>query len=132
MPGRYLSPAGHATVHGNADRCDLVCAQEYALGVLYAFAAQGLPSLADPGYEGAGTGIHTPVKQPADGRPLGISNRTYDLLLRSLRSLGERGFALLAGRRRVLHHVTACPRKIGDIAKGAFVLTQFEHRHIYG
>jgi hypothetical protein len=28
---------------------DLVCAQEHALGALYAFAAQGLPTLADPG-----------------------------------------------------------------------------------
>jgi hypothetical protein len=109
---------------------DLVCAQEHALGALYAFAAQGLPTLADPGYEGTGIGIHTPVKQPADGRQLDIDNRTYNMLLRSLRGIGERGFALLVGRWRVLQHVTACPRKIGDIAKAALVLTQFEHRYI--
>lgn len=109
---------------------DLVCAQEHALGALYKAAADGLPTLADPGYEGTGIGIHTPVKQPTDGRQLDIDNRTYNMLLRSLRSLGERGFALLVGRWRVLQHITACPRKIGDIAKAALVLTQFEHRYI--
>jgi DDE superfamily endonuclease/Helix-turn-helix of DDE superfamily endonuclease len=109
---------------------DLVCAQEHALGALYKAAADGLPTLADPGYEGTGIGIHTPVKQPADGRQLDIDNRTYNMLLRSLRGLGERGFALLVGRWRVLQHITACPHKIGDIAKAALVLTQFEHRYI--
>jgi hypothetical protein len=66
--------------------------------------------------------------QPADGRRLDINNRTYNTLLRSLRGLGERGFALLVGRWRVLQHITACPRKIGPIAKAALVLTHFEHR----
>ncbi|MDW5323587.1 hypothetical protein [Plantactinospora sp. KLBMP9567] len=33
--------------------------------------------------------------------------------------LGERGFALLIGRWRVLRHVTACPKKIGDPAQAA-------------
>lgn len=109
---------------------DLTAAHEHALGALYAAAAQGLPTLADPGYEGAGIGVHTPVKQPADGRRLGIDNRTYNALLRSLRCVGERGFALLIGRWRVLQHVTACPQKIGDIAKAALVLTHFEHRYL--
>jgi hypothetical protein len=109
---------------------DLVCAQEHALGALYTFAAQGLPTLADPGYEGAGHGVHTPFKQPADGRRLDINNRTYNMLLRSLRGIGERGFALLVGRWRVLQHVTASPQKISQIAKAALVLTQFEHRYL--
>lgn len=109
---------------------DLVAAHEHALGALYAAAARGLPTLADPGYAGAGMGVHTPFKQPTDGRQLGIDNRTYNALLRSLRCLGERGFALLVGRWRVLQHVTACPKKIGDIAKAALVLTQFEHRYL--
>lgn len=108
---------------------DLTAAQEHVLGALYAAAARGLPTLADPGYEGAGIGVHTPVKQPADGRRLGIDNRTYNALLRSMRCLGERGFALLTGRWRVLQHVTACPQKIGDIADAALVLTHFEHRY---
>jgi hypothetical protein len=108
---------------------DLTCAQEHALGALYAAAAQGLPTLADPGYEGAGIGVYTPVKQPTDGRRLGVDNRTYNALLRSLRCLGERGFALLL-RWRVLQHVTTCPKKIGDLANAALVLTHFEHPYI--
>lgn len=109
---------------------DLTAARQHALGALYAAAARGLPTLADPGYRGAGIGIHIPFKQPTDGRRLAVDNRTYNTLLRSLRCVGERGFALLIGRWRVLQHVTACPRKIGDIAKAALVLTHFEHRYL--
>lgn len=109
---------------------DLTAAHEHALGALYAAAAAGLPTLADPGYHGAGIGVHTPFKRPADGRRLGIDNRTYNRLLRSLRGIGERGFALLSQRWRVLQHVTACPQKIGHIANAALVLTHFEHRYI--
>jgi hypothetical protein len=37
-------------------------------GALYWAASHlHLPTLADSGYEGAGQGIHTPDKQPADG-----------------------------------------------------------------
>lgn len=72
----------------------------------------------------------TPVKQPANKIPLDPDNRTYNALLRSRRCLGERGFAVLTGRWRVLHHVTAYPQKIGDIAKAALVLTHSEHRYL--
>jgi hypothetical protein len=111
---------------------DLVAAHQHALGALYAAAAHGLPTLADPGYAGAGIGVHTPFKQPAGGRRLGIDNSTYNKLLRSLRCQGERGFALLVGRWRVLQHVTASPNRIGDLANAALVLTQFEHRYVHG
>jgi hypothetical protein len=47
--------------------------------------ATGLPTLADPGYDGAGIGIHISVKQPADGRDLYIGTRTCNAMLRSLR-----------------------------------------------
>jgi hypothetical protein len=86
--------------------------------------------LADPDYEGAGHGMYTPVKQPADGRHLDIDTRTYNALLRSLRCIGERGFALLTQRWRVLQHVSASPQKIGDIARTSLVLTHFEHRYL--
>jgi hypothetical protein len=89
-----------------------------------------LPTLADPGYEGAGQGIHTQVKQPSDGRRLAIDNRAYNTLLRSLRRLGERGFALLTGRWYSLHHTTASPRSLDDIVRAALVLTQFEYRYL--
>jgi hypothetical protein len=109
---------------------DLAAAHEHALGALYAAAARGLPTLADPAYEGAGIGVHTPFKQPTDARRLSPDNRTYNALLRSLRCLGERGFALLVGRWRVLQHVTASPSRIGDLANAALVLTHFEHRYL--
>jgi hypothetical protein len=109
---------------------DLNVAREHALGALYAVAARGLPTLADPGYEGAGHGIHTPVKQPTDRRPLNIDTRTYNMLLRSLRCIGERGFALLTQRWRVLQHVTASPTKISDIARATLVLTHVEHGYL--
>jgi len=69
-------------------------------------AATGLPALADPGYDGAGIGIHIPVRQPAGSQELDVNTRTRNALQRSLRCLGERGFALLTGRWRTLRHIT--------------------------
>jgi hypothetical protein len=59
---------------------DLTCAQIHGItGALYWAASQlRLPTLADSGYEGAGRGVHVPVKQPADGRRLAVDNRTYN------------------------------------------------------
>lgn len=108
---------------------DLTAARTHLLGALYAAAAQGLPTLADGGYEGAGIGVLTPIKTPTDGQALSIDNRTYNQLLHGLRCLGERGFALLKGRWRILQHITASPSKIGDITRAALVLTHFEHGH---
>lgn len=107
---------------------DLTAAREHVLPALYAAAAQGLPTLADGGYDGTGIGVHTPIKQPADGQVLATDNRTYNALLRGLCSLGERGFALLTQRWRALRHITASPRKIGSIVQAALVLTHLEHR----
>jgi DDE superfamily endonuclease len=120
----WVSPVEPGGVH------DLTAAREHVLGALYAAAGQALPTLADPGYEGAGHGVHTPVKQPADGSELDINTRTRNALLRSLRCLGERGFALLTGRWRTLQHVTLSPSKISKIARAALVLTHFEHGYL--
>lgn len=106
---------------------DLPAARAHVLGALYAWAAKGLPTLADLGYQGAGIGIITPVKQPSDGPPLALDNRTHNKLQRGMRCLGERGFALLTQRWRLLRHITASPSKIGGIARAALVLTHFEH-----
>ena len=51
-------------------------------------------------------------------------------MLRSLRCLGERGFALITQRSRTLQHITASPSKTGDIARAALTLTHFEHGYI--
>ncbi|MGJ6969199.1 transposase family protein [Streptosporangium sp. G11] len=111
---------------------DLTAARTHVLGALYAAAARGLPTLADSGYDGTGIGIHTPIKQPADNQILSPDNRTYNRLLRALRCLGERGFALLKGRWRTLQHITLSPSRIGDIARAALVLTHFEHGYLPG
>ena len=109
---------------------DIVAARHQAiLGALYWSASQlGLPALADSGYEGAGQGVHTPVKQPGDGNVLGPDQQTYNALHRATRAIGERGFALLTTRWRALQRITASPSKIGRIVAGALVLTHFEHQ----
>uniref|UniRef100_UPI0037C8321C transposase family protein n=1 Tax=Lysinibacillus fusiformis TaxID=28031 RepID=UPI0037C8321C len=106
---------------------DLVAARTHVLPALYPACARGLPILADPGYDGAGIGVRIPVRQPTDGNALDVDTRTRNMLLRALRCLGERGFALLTQRWRTLQHITASPSKIGDIARAALVLTHFEH-----
>jgi DDE superfamily endonuclease len=108
---------------------DLTAARAHALPALYRAAAD-LPALADPGYEGAGIGILIPVRQPPGGGELDVNTRTRNAIQRSLRCLGERGFALLNQRWRTLQHITASPSKIGDIARAALVLTHFEHGYI--
>ena len=120
----WVSEAEPGSVH------DITAARVHALPALYQAAATGLPTLADPGYGGAGIGIHMPVKQPAGGQELDINTHTRNALLRSLRCLGERGFALLTGRWRTLQHITASPGKIGDIARAALVLSHFEYGYI--
>jgi DDE superfamily endonuclease len=108
---------------------DITAARHHVLPALYQAAAAGLPTLADPGYDGAGIGIHIPARQPAGGQALDVDTRTRNALQRSLRCLGERGFALLTGRWRTLQHITASPGKIGDIARAALV-THFEHGYL--
>ncbi|GAB3710581.1 transposase family protein [Nocardiopsis oceani] len=117
----FVSQVEPGSVH------DLSAARTHVLGALHAAAAAGLVTLADAGYQGAGIGIITPVKQPVTGPPLAIGNRTHNRLHRGVRCLGERGFALLTQRWRLLQHITASPGKIGDLVKAALVLTQFEH-----
>jgi hypothetical protein len=107
---------------------NLTAARVHVLAALYWASSQlDLSTLADGGYEGAGIGVFTPVKQPTDGHELDVNTRTYNALLRGLRCLGERGFAVLVGRWRALRHITTSPRKIGDIVKAELVLTHFEH-----
>ena len=111
---------------------DLTCAEHLDItGALYwAASTLDLPTLADSGYDGTGLGIHTPYKQPGNGRRLAVDNRTHNLLLRSMRCLGERGFAILTGRWRSLRHTTVSPRKLGDIIRAALHLTHFEYRYL--
>ena len=97
---------------------------------LYPAAAAGLPALADPGYDGAGIGIHVPVKQPADGRTLISIPVPATRCCAPFAAWENAGFALVTGRWRTLQHITASPGKIGDIARAALVLTHFEYGYI--
>ena len=99
---------------------DITAARTHALPALYhAAATADLPTLADLGYDGAGLGVHIPVKQPTGGQELDINTRTRNAIQRSRRCQGERGFALLTGRWRALQHITASPSKIGLSLPGA-------------
>jgi hypothetical protein len=69
------------------------------------------------------------VKKPAGNKELDINTRTRNALIRSVRCLGERGFAL-AQRWQTLQHVTMSPGRIGQIARAALVLVLFEHKMI--
>ena len=81
---------------------DITAARHHALPALYRAAALGMPTLADGGYEGAGIGIHVPVKNPPGNQLLDPGTKTRNSLLRGLRSQGERGFALLTQRWTIL------------------------------
>ena len=99
---------------------DLAAARENVLGVLRPF-LEAMPVLADPGYEGAGHGVHVPVKKPAGAGELDLDTRARNALLRSVRCLGERGFALLTQRWKTLQHVTASPvlqSRVCDLGAG--------------
>jgi hypothetical protein len=110
----------------------VTAAREHVLGALYWAAFHlDMPTVADGGYDGAGIGVHTPIKQHVGNQVPDVDNRTYNALLRGLRCLGERGFAVLTGRWRTLQHITASPRRIGDIAKAALVLTHSEHGRLH-
>ena len=127
LPGglpAWTGPAEPGHVH------DITAARAHALPALYRAASLGMPTLADSGYEGAGIGIHVPVKAPAGSQELAPDNQARNSLLRGLRFQGERGFALLTQRWALLQHITASPRDITQIVRAALILTQFEHKYI--
>lgn len=103
---------------------DITAARIHALPALYKAAADGLPTLADKGYIGAGIGIRIPVRRPKgkSERALHVDTRMFNTLLRHVRALGERTAAEFKQRWRTLQHVTLSPSRIGDIARAALVL----------
>lgn len=104
---------------------DIAAARAHCLGALYKLAADGVPTLADKGYEGAGIGVHTPFK----GHSLDADNRSYNALLTGLRALGERANAELKERWRCLRRIRLCPTRIGAIAAAAIVLSTLQRGH---
>jgi hypothetical protein len=98
-------------------------ARIHALPALYKAAAEGLPTLADKGYIGAGIGILVPVRrpkgqsehalhrhanheQPDQGRPSPRRTRRNEL----------------KQRWRTLQHVTLSLSRIGEIARAVLLL----------
>ncbi|MFF5333652.1 transposase family protein [Streptomyces sp. NPDC013181] len=95
-----------------------------ALSALYKAAADGLTTLADKGYIGAGIGILIAVRRPKgkSEHALHVDTRMFNTLLRHVRALGERSAAELKQRWRALQHVALSPSRIGDIARAVLVL----------
>ena len=64
---------------------DITAARAHVLPALYRAAASGMPTLPTR-YEGAGIGIHVPVKNPGGNQRLDPGTKTRNSLLRGLRS----------------------------------------------
>jgi hypothetical protein len=101
---------------------DITAARIHCLGALYKSAADGVPTLADKGYEGAGMGILTPIK----GRGLDANGKCYNALLTGRRAIGERANAELKERWRCLRRIRLCPTRIGAIVSAAIVLSTLQ------
>lgn len=101
---------------------DITAARAHCLGALYKAAADGVPTLTDKGYQGAGIGVHSPVK----GRDLAVDNRSYNTLLTAIRAIGERANAELKERWRCLRRIRLCPNRIGQIVAAAIVLSTLQ------
>ena len=105
---------------------DITAARIHALPALYKAAAEGLPTLADKGYIGAGIGILIPIRRRKgkSERALHVDTRMFNTLLRHVRALGERTAAELKQRWWALQYATLSPSRLGDIARAALVRQQ--------
>jgi hypothetical protein len=101
---------------------DITAARNHALPALYPAAAQGLPTLTDKGYVGAGIGIVVPTK----GRNLHPDHQTRNKLISALRAPAERANALLKRTFKALERITLCPWRIGAITAAALVLLHLQ------
>jgi hypothetical protein len=107
---------------------DITAARRHVLPQLRSATGEDLVALADAGYDGAGAGIHVPIKRPraVPEARFSLDNQAYNLLQRGMRGIGERAMAVLTGRWRVLRHTTKSPSRIGDIVQAALTLTILE------
>ncbi|MEU0002673.1 transposase family protein [Streptomyces microflavus] len=103
---------------------DITATRPHALPALYKAAADGLPTLADKGYIGAGIGIRIPARRPkgTSEQALDADTRTKNTLITNLRALGECTAAELKERRRTLKRITLIPSRIGDVTPAALTL----------
>ncbi|MFF2813779.1 transposase family protein [Streptomyces sp. NPDC058000] len=105
---------------------DITVARIHMRPALYKAAADGLPTLADEGYIGAGIGIHVAVCRPKGRSEIALDRATHatNALTRYLRARGERTVAELKERWRTLKHVAPIPSRIGDVACAALALNR--------
>ncbi|CAM5739816.1 transposase family protein [Streptomyces hirsutus] len=101
---------------------DITAARIHALPALYKAAADGLPTLADKGYIGAGILLPVRHAKGQSEQALHADTRTTNSLIRGTRALGERAAAELKQRWRAPQHVALSPNRIGDIARAALAL----------
>nr|WP_221443296.1 transposase family protein [Nocardiopsis algeriensis] len=106
---------------------DITAARRHVFPLVHKATAGGVV-LADPGYDGAGADVRTPIRRPpeVDKHRRYVDDRAHNRLLRGLRRIGERAMAILTGRWRVLRHTTMSPSKIGTIVHAAPALTNIE------
>ncbi|AIJ11078.1 hypothetical protein SLITK23_75490 [Streptomyces lividans] len=71
---------------------DITATRTHVLPALYPAAANGLPTLADKGYIGAGIGMHVPVRHPKGHSETASDRgtRATNALIRHMRARGER------------------------------------------
>lgn len=101
---------------------DITAARAHALPALYPAARDGLGTLTDKGYTGAGAGIAVPTK----GNNLDIDTRTRNLLISTLRAPAERANALLKRTWKALERITLEPWRIGAITQAALALLHLQ------
>lgn len=101
---------------------DITAARAHALPALYPAAAQGLPTLTDKGYVGAGIGILVPTK----GHNLHPDHQTRNATISALRAPAERANALLKRTWKALERITLDPWRIGAIVAAALVLLHLQ------
>jgi len=108
---------------------DLAAARENVPGMLRPF-CDAMPVLADVGYEGAGRGVHVPVKKARRGHGAG---HRYPGPERADPLGALPGRARFRAADPAMENAPAChrqPGRIGLIARAAFVLVLFEHKMI--
>lgn len=105
---------------------DMTCARTHGVIDALAAVADDLPGLADLGYEGAADVLRVPIKKTPGKKPT-EDQKTYNTLLRGIRSVGERANALLIVRFKALRRVSLDPSRIGAITAAALVLLHHEN-----
>ncbi len=117
----WVSPVEPGCTH------DLTAARIHALPALYPAARDGVPTLADKAYTGAGAGIRVPVRRPRGSQVLDAGTRGWNTYVNAERALVEHGIAHLKTRWRALDHVSLCPWRITVIVATALVLSRLEN-----